>query len=289
MFFVTIFIILISGGVVSQYIWFSKTKMPTETSYAELSPNKKWGILYGNRTQDGENINFIRILSLNGKMEYKFDDSKLQKYSDCVGFNTLFWSSDSNFLYFEPWTCGHTTRVFSGRSPVLYRVELVSGKFTEILPIIQSEKISDQNFYNYSFSSDGNFLAYTQPNLPATLFVKNMLSGEETQFQFDSQYQEAGCIGWAFDEHIFSFSAATTSVPRSKTKSSLFSVNMNTQEIHEITAPQNILYCAWYDQSDTPKGLIRVVEIELEKYHSWCDNCVDLHLNPFTGTFSVTK
>ena len=287
--FITILLILISGGVVFQNIWFSKNKIPAETSYSELSPNKKWGILYDNHTQDGESINTIKIFSLDGKTEYRLDDSKLQNYSNCIGFNTMFWSSDSKFLYFEPWTCQHTTRIFSGMSPVLYSVELDSGNFTETLPIILSKNLTDQNFYEYAFSSDGNFLAYIQPDLPAKLFVKNMITGEATQFHFNSQFQEAGCIGWAFDEHIFSFSAATTSTPRSKTTSSLFSVNMNTREIHEMKAPQNVIYCAWLDQSNTQKGLIKVAKIELEKYYNWCDGCVDLLFNPLTGKFSPVK
>ena len=113
------------------------------------------------------------------------------------------WSNDGAYVYiaFDPHTDGYWEPFHQGI--VLYRLDLGTGQISEVLPLRKSDWI----FYSLAFSPNDRRLAYiVTDQSPVVLNIRDMQTGEEQSFEFDSKYNSGGRLLWAPDSQSVVFS-----------------------------------------------------------------------------------
>lgn len=113
-----------------------------------------------------------------------------------------FWSPDGKYLYLS------IGLYVSG--PIYYvdgwgllRLDLESGHIVEIL-----EPTTD-HYYNFTFSPDGQYLAYIVRKYdPTILNIVDLQTGEHINFGILNKYNQAGNILWSPDQRMIVFEQA---------------------------------------------------------------------------------
>ncbi|NJC94976.1 MAG: hypothetical protein C3F07_19435 [Anaerolineales bacterium] len=119
--------------------------------------------------------------------------------------NLIHWSNDGNYVYasFDPHTDGYWEPFHHGI--VLYRLDLGTGQISEVLLLSKSDWI----FYSLAFSPNDRRLAYiVTDKSPVVLNIRDMQTGDEQSFEFDSKYNTGGGFLWAPDSQSVVFSIA---------------------------------------------------------------------------------
>ena len=131
-------------------------------------------------------------------------DSLIGPYSEHF-INLAHWLKDGAYAYIvaEPHLDGFWELFHQGE--VLYRIQLESGYISEVLP-----KATDgYNFYAYTFSPDGETLAYiVTAKSPVVLTLRDLQTGDEQKIRFDPKYNTGGGYVWSPDGQKMVFSVA---------------------------------------------------------------------------------
>ena len=116
------------------------------------------------------------------------------------------WSVDGKYLYFFPHQSGDPGCISYPEGQALLRLNLSTGKFSEIL--VPDEESGNYNVYNFSFSNNDAYLGYFETGQEhSTLYSRNMLSGAIQKILIGEQFTEAGFLVWSPDNRQVLFSA----------------------------------------------------------------------------------
>jgi hypothetical protein len=257
-----------------------------------FSPNLQWVAVYNTQRKiAGKFVGGLRFIKADGNSEWIFSSTQLtQDIGECALFwTTDFWSSDSRFVYFspDPSYCSRPNRHSTYGTQVLYRLDVQTGEFTEVLPI-KFTSFQNLGLYTFEFSSDGKFLAYFQTlDSPVIVKIRDLAMGKELNFPLEDKYHEAGCLVWTTDNQSILFYAAKNTVPGTLITSSLFSIDSKDQVVQVIYSDLPNIYCPLGDdiyRDQIPKGnyLVPIVVIGTDIGINYFRGIDWFYLNPYT-------
>ncbi len=162
------------------------------------------------------------------------------------GFHPIFWSPDSQFIYFEVFECcggdGSNEYEFFGMPMIvakpIYRLNTMNGDWTKVVPL--------QNYF--SLSPTGRRLAFfnRSPGDMDTSFISiytlDLRTGKITQKDLE-QYPAAAHVVWAADGLKFVFTAIQREWDWPDFRVSLFLMDCESEELtllHNFEASINI-------------------------------------------------
>jgi len=165
-----------------------------------------WGFRYSPNNQWVEVVcstDTLEIVRLDETQKWEVSsDTLINPYTEYFG-GISHWSDDSAFAYitFDPHTDGYWEPYHQGI--VLYRLDLQTGRISEVLPLGKSDWI----FYSFAFSPNDRRLAYiVTDQSPVVLNIRDMQIGEEESFEFDPKYNTGGRLVWSLDSQKLVFS-----------------------------------------------------------------------------------
>jgi len=168
-----------------------------------FSPNDQWVAVFCR-------FDTIEIVRIDEARDWEVSsDTLINPYNEYFG-DVDHWSNDGVYSYvtFDPHTDGYWEPFHQGI--VLYRLNLETGQISEVLPLGKNDWI----FYSFAFSPNDRRLAYiVTDKSPVILNTRDMQSGDEDSFEFDSKYNTGGAFVWSPDSQklIFSVSQFDTS------------------------------------------------------------------------------
>ena len=159
-----------------------------------LSPDGQWAVL-------GCGIEAIALVRMDESKVWRLSsESLIGPYSEYF-INLAHWSKGGAYAYIvaNPHTDGYWEPFHQG--VVLYRIQLGSGQISEVLP--------EGPFYAYTFSPDGETLAYiVTDESPVVLTLRDLHTGDEQKIAFDPKYNTGGGYVWSPDGQKMVFSVA---------------------------------------------------------------------------------
>lgn len=152
-----------------------------------LSPNGQW-------IEVACSVDTVEVVRVDESKKWKISsDTLINPYTEYfVGINH--WSHDGMYAYTSPnpHTDGYWEPFHQGVA--LFRVNLETGEINEVLPLSKEDWI----FYSYAFSPDDSQLAYiVTDQSPVVLKLRDLQTGAEQSFEFDSKYNTGGGFVWA--------------------------------------------------------------------------------------------
>lgn len=163
---------------------------------ARLSPNSQW-------VEVNCEPDVIKIVRIDESKVWDVSSNQLiGLYSDHFVY-VSHWSNDGTYVYVfaNPHTDGYWESFHQGI--VLYRLTLETGQISEVLPLGKSDWI----FYSFAFSPNDRRLAYIMTDQsPVILNLRDMQTGDEQSFEFDSKYNTGGAFIWSPDSQKLVFS-----------------------------------------------------------------------------------
>jgi len=258
-----------------------------------FSPDKQWVVVYRKQeSRDGKYVGGLRFIHANGDIEWVFSSDQLeQDIGECALFwMTNFWSLDSRYVYFspDPSYCSRPRNYSAVGTQVLYRLDIQTGEFTEILPF-KLTSFQLLGLYTLGFSPDGKSLAYFQTlDSPLIIKIRDLSTNKETIFSLNNNYREAGCLVWTADAQHVLFYVAKNTMPGTPITTSLFMIDMKQQTIQPIYSDQPNIYCPSYhvfnrEQASKDKDLVPIELIGSDLGTNYFRMIDRFYLNPFTG------
>ena len=137
---------------------------------------------------------------------FSYYDTFGLKYENGNHFGKIkpkYWSNDGKYLYFFPFFGGDGGCVFYAEGQALFRLDLESGKYSEVL--LPTENSS---YYNFSFSNDEKYLGYFEvwQKYPI-LNLLNLTTNKHQEIPLGEKYSGAGYLIWSQDDNQVLFSA----------------------------------------------------------------------------------
>jgi len=137
---------------------------------------------------------------------FSYYDTFGLKYENGNHFGKLkpkHWSIDGKYLYFSPFFGGDGGCVYYAEGQALLRLDLLSGKYSEVL-----SPTENSSYFNFSFSNDEKYLGYFEvwqehPILNLLDFTTN----KHQEIPLGEKYSGAGSIVWSPDNNQVLFSA----------------------------------------------------------------------------------
>jgi hypothetical protein len=164
---------------------------------ARLSPNGQW-------VEVNCEPDVIKIVRIDESKVWDVSSNGLiAPYTDHFVYVAR-WSNDGTYVYVfvDPHTDGYWE--FFHQGIVLYRLTLEAGQFSEVLPLGKSDWWI---FYSFSFSPNDRRLAYiVTDQSPVRLNLRDMQTGDEQSFEFESKYNTGGAFLWSPDSQKLVFS-----------------------------------------------------------------------------------
>lgn len=166
------------------------------------SPDGRWLAFECNASGIG-----IYNLEDNSKVwRLSYDEVFGLKYGVSNSFGRLIpkhWSIDGKYLYFTPFEGGDGGCVIYNEGKALFRINLLSGEFFEIIAPSQ-----DFSNYNFSFSTDDIYLGLIETwREHPILKLHNLISDTQQEILLGEQYSGAGYVIWSPDNSYIFFSA----------------------------------------------------------------------------------
>lgn len=164
---------------------------------------------------------------------------------------SLYWSKDSQYLYFSPRFCCADTDA-SGSFGALYRLELQSGSWV---------KMTTNAYFNYySFSPTGRRLLYIPSDQagagkPIKFDLIDLKSGQEQWFSLQS-FEQAWVEAWSQDGKSLVITAQTGNLYQENEQYALFVVSLDDlsfKNIISLSMPDafNSRWFSWSDANIT--------------------------------------
>lgn len=159
----------------------------------------------------------IVVARVDGAKEWSLSsDSLIGPYTDHFVY-VSHWSSDGAYVYVSvnPHTDGYWEPLHQATD--LFRLDLKSGQVSEVLK---------GKYYSFAFSPNDRRLAYMETDhSPATLIIRDMQTGTEESFPFDSKYNTGGRFVWSDDSQKV-----------------VFSITQYDEKIHEFVATSIVIW-----------------------------------------------
>ena len=171
---------------------------------ARLSPNGQW--IEVNCASDD-----IKIVRIDESEVWDVSSNRLIGLYSYHFVYVNHWSNDGVYVYVfvNPHTDGYWESFHQGI--VLFRLHLETGQISEVLPLREG----DWMFYSFAFSPNDRRLAYiVTDKSPVVLKIRDMQTGDEQSFEFDSKYNTGGGFVWSPDSQklVFSIMQFDTSI-----------------------------------------------------------------------------
>jgi hypothetical protein len=171
-----------------------------------LSPNGKWAAFQCYSERLGTYANVIRTDYLQS-WQVSYKDTYAKNHEAAEGISALVipfnWSADERYFYVTihiDAIDGPGTVLVNGHA--LYRLDLVTGQVSEILPSVPFLS------YAMSISPNSRFLAYVKPGETSTFYVRDFQTGEEKTYSLSEEFDIPAFFVWAEDSKKLVFSVA---------------------------------------------------------------------------------
>jgi hypothetical protein len=169
-----------------------------------LSPDGKWTALicdYPASVIDGR---YTKIHNASSQLTWLLDIRTILPSVD--PFSALYpvhWTQDGRYLYLTTYLCcSDVTWEFSS-GLALARLDLQTGKLSELLPLPGKETLTvsrlSQISYAFAFSPDDDYLVYSTPDEKSIFHIKALKTNEERVFNLGNDYTKLGGYQWSSD------------------------------------------------------------------------------------------
>lgn len=207
----------------------------------EFSPNGQWVAVYCS-------FDTIEIVRADESKTWELSsDTLINPYTEY--FVGIRWSNDGVYAYTSPnphidgyWEPFH-------QGIVLYRLNLETGQINEVLPLGKDDWI----FYSFAFSPDDRWLAYiVTDKSPVLMKFRDLHTGAERTFEFDSKYNTGGGFVWSLDNQKLVFSVTQFDTSAYKyIATSLILWDKDTEKLTELIKdyPGQIKTMEWIDET----------------------------------------
>ncbi len=178
----------------------------------ELSPNKEWATGYC-----GYDETWIISTDQTAKWTISYGEYYGSKVNSGNGSITPeYWTADGKYLYLVIQR-GVSGPIYFANGWGVIRLDLENGQYFDVLEPLQ------KGFYSFSFSADGEQLAYIyQSREPMVLKIVSLKSEDTKSIVLNPQYNQAGELIWSPDKS--KIAAAQAIVDYEGSKPDLFSV-----------------------------------------------------------------
>jgi len=191
-------------------------------------------------------------------------------FDECSILFPIKWSRNGQILYFAPAASDSGAPAGIYLFTALAMIEVKSGKWQMLLP-------DSDHYYDFTFSPDEKFLAYTQssgdlPGDPSvTLGILRLKNKKDQQHKLDGVF--AGNIVWSPFKSRFIFQIQD---PENGSSIVYFDIDTNTLK-YVLRDEQSYLYISSWDENN-------VVSLQKTDWVTHLNS--DWLLNPFTGELS---
>ena len=157
------------------------------------SPDGKkiaWGALNQVQTNQGSQVHYVlKIANVDGTAEKILLEKTVEIPERPM---PLFWSADGEAFYFSLMPYGIGGYMLFGGGPDLRKVDLKTGKISDILP-------RHPGFAAMGLSPDESTLAYIIMGEKHSLYLRDVATGKEKTIRLPDPYLQGGSVYWAPD------------------------------------------------------------------------------------------
>ena len=130
-----------------------------------------------------------------------------EEHSSETGLKPIRWSTGEEYLYFSLYSRGDGPRGYFQSGESLQRLDLRTGNVSQVL----SASPVPGHFYTFDFSPTGRQLAYTISKSPYTIYLVDMVFGDEMTISVEGDWSILGRFNWSPDGQWLAFVTGTFS------------------------------------------------------------------------------